>query len=182
MNCTKALKADHEIILRALHVLEVMTSDMKRGNNVNRNDIDSLLVFLREFADGCHHVKEEAIFLPALMQAGMHLQDGPLQVMTYEHERARALTEAMRAAMERSRMEDFILYAERYVHLLIEHIEKENDVLFERADQILTEDDDQKLAEALTHFDNTTVGQQSYARQLRVIDSLASKYIGAAVP
>jgi hemerythrin-like domain-containing protein len=181
MNCTKALMADHEIILRALQVLDVMTSEMKRGNDVSKFDIDSLLAFLRDFADGCHHVKEEAIFLPALMQAGMGLQDGPLQVMTYEHERGRALTTAMRDAIERNKKEDFVLYASRYVQLLMEHIEKENDVLFERADQILTEDDDQNIVESFTHFEKTTVGQQAYARQLRIIDTLASKYIGAAV-
>lgn len=173
--------ADHEIILRALQVLDVMTSEMKRGDKVSRHDMDDLLVFLREFADGCHHVKEEAIFLPALMQAGMGLQDGPLQVMTYEHERGRALTAAMRDSIDRNKTEDFILYAGRYVRLLMEHIDKENYVLFDRADQVLTEEDDQKIVEAFDHFDQTTVGAQTYLRQFHAIDTLASKYLAAAV-
>ena len=46
-----------------------------------RDDIRSVLTFLRDFADGCHHVKEEVIFFPALFQAGIAFQ---VRVMTYE--------------------------------------------------------------------------------------------------
>jgi hemerythrin-like domain-containing protein len=181
MKSTKALMADHEIIMRALDVLDAMTAQMKHGEDVSRTDIDSLLVFLREFAEGCHHVKEEAIFLPALMQAGMGLHDGPIQVMTYEHQRERALTAAMLESIEGNKKEDFVLYAARYVKLLTEHIEKENDILFDRADLILSDDDDDRIVAAFEHFEKTTVGVQAHARLLSRIDGLAAKYLGSAV-
>jgi hemerythrin-like domain-containing protein len=67
MKSTKLLIADHETILQALHVLDAINTDMQSGKDVCREDIRSLLTFLREFTDGCHHVKEEAIFFPALI-------------------------------------------------------------------------------------------------------------------
>src|SRR5437867_2257885 len=91
MKSTKLLMADHELILQALHVLDAMNTEMRNGRDVNRDDIRSLVTFLREFADGCHHVKEEVIFFPALIQAGIAFQ---VRVMTYEHEGGRALTNA----------------------------------------------------------------------------------------
>jgi hemerythrin-like domain-containing protein len=176
MRCTDALMADHEVILRALHVLDTMTAEIKRGNDVSRPDINSLLVFLREFADGSHHVKEEAVFVPALMQAGMGLQEGPLQAMASEHERGRALNIAMRDAMERDHKEDFVRYADRYARLLTEHIEKEDYVLFDKAEQILTDEDDEKVLEAFAQFDDTILGGESHVRLLRWLDTLGSKY------
>src|SRR5207244_3498495 len=124
MKSTKLLMADHESILEALHVLEVIITDTEGGAEWDKDDIRALLGFLRNFGDGSHHVKEEAIFFPALMQAGLTLQDGPIRVMTYEHERGRALTAAMDEALFHNNKKDFLMYAKRYVQLLTEHIEK----------------------------------------------------------
>ena len=181
MKSTKLLMAEHESILQALHILDAMCAELENGGSMNKDDIGSLVSFLRTFADGSHHVKEEAIFMPALMQAGMTLQDGPLRVMTYEHERGRALTSAMEEAASRNDKKDFLMYGRRYVVLLTEHIEKENYVLFDMADQTLTDEEDQKIAEAFDHFDKTIVGTSTYERVHSIFEKLASKYLGAAV-
>jgi hemerythrin-like domain-containing protein len=180
MKSTQLLKADHEIILEALHILSAIDTEIKEGSIVNTDDIHSLLTFLREFADGCHHVKEEAIFFPALMRAGLPPDQGPLRVMNYEHERGRALTAAMQDAINRERMDDFLMYSSRYVQLLSEHIEKEHCVLFEKADQILSDDEDEKVAAAFEHFEATIVGAQTHYRLQHTIEVLASKYLAAA--
>src|SRR5919108_1512583 len=110
MKSTKLLMADHESILEALRILDAMCVDIENGCSMNKDDIASIITFQRTFADGSHHVKEEAIFFPALMQAGMTLQDGPLHVMTYEHERGRALTAAMEDALARDDRKGFLMY------------------------------------------------------------------------
>src|SRR5689334_8898839 len=117
MKSTKLLMSDHEVILQALHILQTMNREIRDGKDVNREDIRSLLTFLREFADGCHHVKEEAIFFPALMHAGLPADGGPLRLMNLEHERGRTLVAAMQDAISQNKKEDFRMYADRYVHL-----------------------------------------------------------------
>ena len=181
MKSTKLLMADHETILEALHVLEAIAAEIEHGKDMNKEDVRSLLAFLRNFADGSHHVKEEAIFFPALMQAGMNLQDGPLRVMAYEHERGRSLAAAMDEALSRDDKRDFVMYARRYVELLTQHIEKENYVLFDTADQTLTDEEDQKIADAFEHFEQTIVGTGTYERLHGAIETLASKYLGLLV-
>ena len=181
MKSTNLLMSDHESILEALHILEAMCVEIENGRSMNRDDIASIISFQRTFADGSHHVKEEAIFFPALMQAGMTIQDGPLRVMMYEHERGRALTAAMEEAVGRDDRRDFLMYARRYVQLLTEHIEKEHYVLFDKADQTLTDDEDQKIADAFDQFDKNIVGTPTYERVHGTLEKLASKYLGAAV-
>ena len=173
--------ADHEVILQALHVLDAMCAGIERGRDVDSNDVRSLLAFLREFADGSHHVKEETILFPALIQAGMALQDGPLQVLTYEHESGRSLTAAMEDALARNNKHDFLMYAGRYVELLREHIEKENYVLFEMAGHALADEEDDAIVEAMTQFESATVGGQTQERLQRSIESLSTKYLAATV-
>lgn len=177
MKSTKLLMADHDIILKALNILEEIDAELDHEKRVDDADIRSLLAFLRDFADGSHHVKEEAILFPALMQAGMAMQDGPLQVMAYEHERGRALISAMDDALNRNDKHDFVMYARRYIQLLTEHIEKENYVLFDMADQKLTDDEDAKIVEGFEHFEQNIVGAQAYERLRTSIEGLAAKYL-----
>jgi len=180
MKSTKLLKLDHEVIVQALHVLQAMNNEIRNGKDVNREDIQSLLTFLREFADGCHHVKEEAIFFPVLMQAGVAADAGPLRVMNVEHERGRTLVAAMQSALAQKKKADFLMYSERYVDLLSEHINKEDRLLFERADQILSDDEDEKIAEAFEHYESVIVGSTVHERLHGIIESLADKYFETA--
>jgi hemerythrin-like domain-containing protein len=177
MKSTKLLMADHETILEALNILEAINVEIEHGKPMDKADISALLNFLRDFADGSHHVKEEAILFPALMQAGMAIQEGPLQVMSYEHERGRALIAAMDDALNRDDAHDFLMYAHRYIQLLTEHIEKENYVLFDMADQKLTDDEDKKIVEEFEHFEQNIVGAAAYQRLRATIDGLAAKYL-----
>src|SRR6266704_1098415 len=140
MKSTKLLMADHGRILVALCILDSICTEIEHEKEVNYDDIHSLLAFLYHFADGSHHVKEEGILFPALMQAEMTLAKGPLRVMTYEHKRGRALTSAMENSLSRSDRRDFLMYARRYIQLLTEHIEKENYVLL-MAEDILSDDE-----------------------------------------
>ena len=71
MKSTKLLEADNEIISKALRVLDSMAMEIRRGNEIDADDICSLLSFLRDFADGCHHVKKRSHLFPCL-DAGRH--------------------------------------------------------------------------------------------------------------
>jgi hemerythrin-like domain-containing protein len=180
MKSTKLLAADHETILQALHALDAMNADIQQGGDVNSDDIRSLLTFLREFADGCHHVKEEAILFPALIEAGMGIEAGLLRMMNHDHEQGRTLTAAMQNALERKKMADFLKHSRRYVELISEHMDKEDRILFEMAEEIFSDEEDERVAAAFEHFETIIVGTQALERLRLTIAFLASKYVAAA--
>jgi hemerythrin-like domain-containing protein len=111
----------------------------------------------------------------------MVMQKGPLRVSAYEHERGRALTAAMDEALSRNDKHDFVTYARRYIELLTKHIGKENYILFDIVDQKLTDDEDQKVADAFTHFEQNIVGATACQRLRETIDSLSAKYLAVTV-
>ena len=170
------MMADHEVILQALRILEAIIAEIYDGKTPDTRDMHALLTFLREFADGSHHVKEEAILFPALIQTGMTLQEGPLRIMSFEHERGRALASAMEDALSRKDYPGFAGYARRYVELLGQHIEKENYALFDLAERALTDEEDQRIADAFQEFEQNIVGRTTYEKMHGMIESLAAKY------
>ena len=178
MKSTKLLITDHEIILRALHLLDERVMESERGKELNRDDIRSLLVFFRDFADGCHHVKEEAILFPALLQAGMAFRESPLRVIGYEHECGRVLTSEMSESLDRNNKKTFLVSARRYIRLLNEHIEKENYVLFGMADQLLSDEEDERVASDFEQFERTT-GIQTHESAHDAIVALEAKSLDA---
>ena len=141
---TQTLREEHRVILRALVLLDVAAGRLGAGQALPPGWWDRLIEWLRAFADRNHHAKEEAHLFPALAHAGVPAAGGPVEVMLEEHAEGRALIRAMAegAAAERAAA------AARYVHLLRDHIDKENGVLLPLSDAVLDSEQQLVLARA----------------------------------
>src|SRR3970282_658833 len=81
---TGVLREEHEVILRALTVLERVGRDLAAGKSVAQETNAWLASFFRPFADRCHHAKEEAHLFPAMAEHGIPKEGGPIGVMLQE--------------------------------------------------------------------------------------------------
>ena len=66
MRPTDVLRNEHVAIQTALRILSVICGKLRANEIVNAGEVDSLLEFITEFADRCHHGKEEALLFPAM--------------------------------------------------------------------------------------------------------------------
>lgn len=130
---TQTLREEHRVILRALGLVEVAAGRLDAGRALPAGWWEELLEWLRAFADRNHHAKEEAYLFPALAEAGVPAAGGPVGVMLDEHTEGRGLIRLM----AESPVERRAAAARRYVHLLRDHIDKENGVLLPLADAVL---------------------------------------------
>ena len=64
------LKHEHEAILSSLKILDKFSADINNGSTPAKIDLGNFVQFLKEFADDCHHGKEERMLFPALIEAG----------------------------------------------------------------------------------------------------------------
>ena len=149
---TDTLREEHRVILRAIVLLEVAAGRLTDGRPLPDGWWENLLEWLRRFADQNHHAKEEAHLFPALAQAGVPAAGGPVSVMLEEHTEGRALVQAMAHGPVDGRMDA----ARHYVHLLRDHIDKENGVLLPLADAVLDSQGQLLLARA---FEEVEAGQ-----------------------
>lgn len=130
---TDILREEHRVILRAVALLEGAAGALARGQSPPEPWWEELTGWLRAFADGVHHAKEERYLFPALARAGVPVAGGPISVMLEEHAEGRALI----ADMSGSDAERRGAAARRYCQLLRDHIDKENDVLLPMSDAVL---------------------------------------------
>ena len=143
---TEILSSEHEVIKRGVSVLGRLCAHLRLGGALDQEAVDSLLRFLREYADEHHHAKEEHILFPWVQANGFVRGAGPIEVMISDHIRARSHVSEMGAAMDRLRSSPaddearkrFLQAGEAYAVLLWQHIWKEDNVLYPMADRLGT--------------------------------------------
>jgi hemerythrin-like domain-containing protein len=176
MSCTDLLFQDHAIILRALDILDRMAANMEEGESVDTVDISDLLRFLRVFGDEHHQAKEESVLFPALLCMA-RLQHAPLRHMMFEHDQERSLIEGLEDALKTRRGSDFRHYAGRLSGILRNHINKENNILFDIVEKSLSREQHNQVAAEFEKFDLGSENRQMLDDNLR---RLTRKYLGMA--
>jgi len=142
---TRILRDQHRKILKIADVLEEVLSREPEPGDWDYDAIGDCVSFIRLYADALHHGKEEALLFPELESLGMPRDAGPIAVMLYEHEQGRAFAKAMADATEPARSGDRDAQnrlrnaGHGYIDLMRAHINKENNVLFNMADQMIAE-------------------------------------------
>ncbi len=134
------LREEHVLILKVAHALEDHLADTPDGTALDHDMVAKCTSFFRLFADACHHGKEEDLLFPAMVEGGMPSDEGPIAVMMYEHTVGRAFVARMAAALPDARNGDRAANAEvreaanGFIELIVAHIGKEDNVLFNIAD------------------------------------------------
>lgn len=165
---TGVLREEHEVILRALTVLERVGRTMAQGKTVPRETIASLANFFRTFADRCHHAKEEAHLFPALVEHGIPNEGGPIGVMLSEHEEGRALVRTFAEGDPAIA----ISAIRRFVILLRDHIAKENEVLFPLSDEVLPQQEQAAMMNAFELAESEVAGPGVHQRLIAELEQL----------
>ncbi|MEE8331007.1 MAG: hemerythrin domain-containing protein [Acidimicrobiia bacterium] len=136
---TEVLRTEHQLILEVASVLE---RALDGGDAFDA--LDECVVFFRLFTDACHHGKEEDLLFPALEDHGMPGDSGPIAVMLEEHRIGRGLVKRMGEALPAAKQGDAAAVADLteagrgYVEMIRAHIAKEDGILFQMADGIVT--------------------------------------------
>jgi hemerythrin-like domain-containing protein len=142
----ESLKKEHRAIEAVIRSLRETAKRVGAGEAVSPDTLQLYIHFIRNFADGSHHQKEERILFPAMNAAGFPSDVGPVACMLGEHEQGRAFVRRMAAAIEGLREgkseagAEFASAAYGYCTLLTDHIQKEDTILFRMAENIVGED------------------------------------------
>jgi len=176
MQATDILIQEHRVIEKILDSLETAANRLSAGDTIPMDFFLKTADFVKNFADGCHHKKEEGVLFVAMAANGMSQETEPLSIMLAEHEEGRRLTRAMREGAERvqggdtTAMHQVIQNALDYVALLREHIQKEDHILFPMADDVIPVGQHQQL---MTEFNRIEHEEDVHEKYLRIADELA---------
>jgi len=172
------LKHDHDAILSALNILDAMVGRLGKAGAPSAEDLKGFIGFLKEFADKCHHGKEEGILFPALTDAGMPKQGGPVAVMLSEHVEGRTFIKEMDHAVSGAvDVTAFTQAAQGYADLLRAHIAKENDVLFPAAERLLPSPELETIHGKFEQHEETVLGHGRHEELHAMLKELRKKYL-----
>lgn len=158
LKATEDLRQEHESVLHALRIYDNIMSSGPRDDVVLLKYYEELIYFLKEFADKCHHGKEENYFFTELSVKGGARETGFIERLLKEHKVAREYIAEMEMALESKDIETFNNSAAKYRDLLRVHIEEENNGIFLMADEILSEEEQDLLFEKFEEHEEKVIG------------------------
>lgn len=166
MLLTDALRGEHLLIEQVAGSLVRFANDLESGASSDR-DARDFVVFMRGFAAGYHHQREEEILFRALVdRAEVPWDRGPIAVLMAEHRDAAALVTDLETAAGNAQA--MSASARRLAHLVWEHVDKENSVLLPEAEKRL-------IRSAVNHLDDRSpTADEVTAREIG--ESLVTRY------
>lgn len=185
MQFTDLLSDDHRIIERLLNSLDDAASRLQAGVAVRPALFIEAADFIKSFADGHHHRKEEEHLFPAMKQAGFPRFGGPIAVMFAEHDEGRRYAAGLSSAAERlaagdaTAIYDVVENAQGYVALQREHIVREENVLFVWARRALSPE---TLDELLHLFDRIERQDATREKWLAAVEALEREVTATTAP
>lgn len=177
MNPIELLMAEHRLIERALDALEGIAE--RAATAEDRTTLGKAVTFFRDFADRRHHGKEEDILFRALERHGMPSDGGPVGMMLEEHGMGRDLVGRLAGVAsgegplgdeERGQVRRA---AADYSLLLRQHIQKEDQILYPMALQVLPATAQIELAGEFEDFEAAQGAESSLERMEALAHSLA---------
>ena len=181
MKATEILMSEHRVIETVIASIETAAARLERGAAVRPGFFLDAADFIKGFADGCHHKKEEGVLFKSMASAGVPVEGGPIGMMLVEHEEGRGFTTGMRLAAQSLQDGDtraaaaVVHNAQGYAELLRQHIQKEDQVLFPMADRFLRPAQQDQVLEGFEHVEHEETGEGVHEKYLGLAQRLAKE-------
>ena len=178
----EVLMNEHRLIERVLGSLETFASQVEEGLAPGRPTLAEYGAFFREFADACHHGKEEDILFRRMTERGFPRESGPVAVMLYEHQLGRshvsALVETGQGVGQLTAGEARVVLenAGAFIPLLRAHIQKEDRILYPMAVRLLAGPEMDAMGSEFVAFEARLRADGSYDRLHGLADRLAAAF------
>ena len=147
MNGIDLLIQEHKNVSRMLLVIRKVCFKFMETNEIDYEDFNKIISFIRNFADGHHHNKEEIFLFNKMVE---HLGQAGKNAITHgmlvEHDLGRLYIKNLSEALENYKNDnkeaklDIIANAISYATLLENHIHKEDNIIFNFAKRGLSKE------------------------------------------
>jgi hemerythrin-like domain-containing protein len=186
MDAVETLMNEHRLIEQVLDALEGFAEDAVRRGATEKDELGRFVTFVREFADACHHGKEEDILFAAMVEAGFPRNGGPIAVMLHEHDQGRALVGILKARAEQDApwtdadRQEVAEVARGFAAMLHAHIHKEDAILYPMAEQHLAAEAMARVAEGCDRYD--AAREETHERLRALAEALVARHAPAVHP
>ena len=183
MKPTEELMNDHKAIKQVLAIMNKIADKIRAKQDFNVEHVEKIVDFIKVFADKCHHGKEENLLFPELVKAGFSYDSGPVGVMMAEHTEGRAYVAAMALALDayksgnKNAADALLENMLNYANLLVNHIHKEDNILFPMAERTLSVEIQNRLMLEFEKVEEEIIGHGVHEQYHDLIKQLSAAYL-----
>lgn len=177
---TQDLYEEHGGIILMLEIMGKVAEILKKGEEVKREHLNKIVEFLRNFADKCHHGKEEGILFPELIKKSSSIK--LVNELLGEHKTGRDYIRGIAESLENYKPGNpdaihIAVNTEGYIQLLTEHIRKENTELFPIADKELPLKLQEEIEERFEKLEKDVIGEGKHEEYHGWLNELKEFYL-----
>jgi hemerythrin-like domain-containing protein len=160
---------EHVVIKLLLALIPELLKNVDVTSAAGKEIITDGIDFIRSYADKFHHGKEEEILFQRFDEASEIIQ-----AMHADHETGRRHVQAIRTALEINDAVAVKTHLQAYRELLMEHIKKEDEILFPWMDRNLSASDKDDLSVQFSNADRAA-GADLSTRYRQLLCSLEQR-------
>ncbi len=164
LNPTDALRKEHAIIQKMAKAAEQTAEEIQKTGTVDPEHIAKFHDFFKNFADRCHHAKEEDELFPVVR--AMNVDPVIIDLLIKEHEEGRILLGGIENSLAsltdkgtEPDTEALARYIFEYAQLMHRHIRTENEYLWPRVSRQLSAPQKEALAKAFHRIEVEDLGK-----------------------
>lgn len=170
MGALEVLLEEHEIIEQAIGVLDKSAKNLHAGKKVSNEIFVKTLDIIKNFADKCHHGKEEIVLFPLIKKSDAK-QTKIISLLLKEHEKGRDFVRKLSVAVNKNDINSIIKNANSYVSTLPQHIKKEN-VIFPLWINPLSDEVKEGIFDRFEEIEEKVIGLGKHQAYIREIEKL----------
>ena len=184
MNSIELMVEEHKNIKRMLKVVRNACYKVMLGQDINYNDFEEMIDFIRIYADVHHHGKEEKFLFKEMVEhlgsAGKNLI---IHGMLVEHDWGRLFISELKAALLRVKEGDdeskldVLANAVGYANHLGRHIDKEDAVVYTFAEKKLSAEIMNRVNKQTDSFEDEATKQGTQTHYIKILEELEGKYL-----
>jgi uncharacterized protein (TIGR01244 family) len=172
------MEREHKIIAKIVGAARKEAEAIKQGGSIDVQRLKKMHDFFVNFADRCHHQKEERYFFPLLKKHGV--AEAEIEAATEQHERGRKLLSelgqlAKRESFSKAQRGKLVDTLKSYVGLMQGHIQLEDAEIWNKAGEALTETEKKRLAMAFRVIETLELGEGFHERYHGLAKELLGK-------
>jgi hemerythrin-like domain-containing protein len=159
------LMIEHRLIEKMFEVIRRQIPLIEKLNSIDPVFVDTVVDFIKTYADKTHHGKEEYILFRDLAEKDMTPSDKQvMQELKDEHVHGRRIVAELVKAKEdyssNKRQEALLRFKDNLDKLILfypEHITKEDKVFFPNTEKYLSKEDQERMLEEFWEFDRRMI-------------------------
>jgi len=181
MDAIEIMVNEHNNIKLMLKVIRKVSLNILEGKEVDFEEFNMIIDFIRNYADKHHHQKEEDyLFNKMVEEIGATAEKVVNQGMLVEHDLGRLYVKNLKIALkelengnEEAKL-DIIANSIGYANHLAQHIHKEDNVIYKFAKRELKQETLDKINNECEVFEKET--EEEKEKYLAILETLIRKY------